>query len=189
MRAFFCLELEPQLQQELDKITQSLRKVRIKASWVKHENLHVTLKFLGEISETLLPNVEAAGRDALLQSRITEAIEWELDRVGAFPSIERPRVVWVGSSHEPEPLSRLTGQLQETLQPLGFASEREGFVTHITLGRVKEEGPGVRALTQALQSIKPFRHAACVRELTLMESQLTPQGSIYKPVFRLPFSP
>ncbi len=188
MRAFFCLELEALLQQELDHITQELRKTRVRASWVRAENLHVTVKFLGEISETLVPQLSAAGREAILKSGTTQTIEWELDRLGAFPNVERPRVVWVGSSREPEALGQLATQLQEKLQPLGFAPERDHFVTHITLGRVKENGPGVRALTQALRSIQPFCFKARARELTLMESQLTPQGSIYKPVFRLPFS-
>ncbi len=187
MRAFFCLELDPPLQQELDKITQTLRRVRLKVSWVKPENLHVTMRFLGEISEGLVPKLEAAAREALRESDIPSAVTWELDRVGAFPSVERPRVVWVGSWQEPEMLGRLAIALQEKMEPLGFKPERDRFVTHITLGRVKDEGPVVRALTQALQALTPFRHTACVRDLTLMESQLTPQGSIYRPVFRLSF--
>jgi len=188
MRAFFCLELEPQLQQELDRITQILRRLRLRVSWVKRENLHVTVKFLGEVSEMLVAKLEAASRQALRESGTPAAVEWELDRVGAFPSIERPRVVWVGCSTEPETLARIVSLLQEKLAPLGFKPERERFVTHVTLGRVKEEGPETRALTQALQTLRPFRYKASSRALTLMESQLAPQGSIYKPIFRLPFS-
>ena len=188
MRAFFCLEIASHLQQELDKITQLLRRVRVKASWVKPENLHITLKFLGEIRSELVPKLEAAGREALRDASMQSAIEWDLDRVGAFPSAERPRVVWAGSSKEPEAPSHLATSLQEKLEPMGFAPERDRFVTHITLARVKEEGPAVRALTQAMLTLKPFRCVARVDGLTLMESQLTPQGSIYRPLFRLPFS-
>ena len=189
MRAFFCLELESQLQQELGKITQALRKVRVKVSWVKLENLHVTVRFLGEIPETLIPKLEAAGRDALLQSGIQKPIECELDEVGAFPSIDQPRVIWVGCSREPEEVGSLVAHLQEKLNLLGFAPEHEQFVTHITLGRVKEEGPSAQTLTQALSSMQPFRYKSRASVLTLMASQLTPQGSIYRPIFRLPFSP
>jgi 2'-5' RNA ligase len=188
MRAFFCLELEPQLQRELDQITQALRKTRLRASWVRPENLHVTLIFLGEIRGEMTAKLEAAGREALTESDPPAAITWELDRLGAFPSLERPRVVWVGSSREPDAIPRLVSHLQARLRPLGFAAERGGFVTHVTLARVKETGPAVRALTHALQSVQPFQYQAQTSGLTLMESQLSPQGSAYRPIFRLPFS-
>lgn len=188
MRAFFCLELESHLQQEIDRLTQELRLARAKVSWVKPENLHVTVKFLGEIPDPLTAQLEAAGREALSESGLKPVVEWELDRVGAFPNLERPRVIWVGCSREPEDIGRLVANLHAKLESLGFAAECGHFVAHITLGRVKDEGLGIRTLAQALQSIRPFRHAARVHNLTLMESRLTPQGSIYKPIFRLPFS-
>jgi 2'-5' RNA ligase len=188
MRAFFCLELEPKLKEELDRITQKLRRgAPVKASWVRRENLHVTLKFLGEIEEELVPRLEAAAQEALSRSEITGPVEWELDRLGAFPSVERPRVIWVGPAREPEPLGQLALRLQEALQPLGFEPERDRFVTHITLGRIKERGPSVEPLTRALRSFQPFHHPARADGLTLMESLLTPQGATYTPVFRVPF--
>lgn len=182
------MELESHVQQELDQLIQMLRRVSVKASWVKRENLHVTMKFLGEIHDALVPHLETASREAVRASSISQAIEWELDRVGTFPSLERPRVVWVGSSKEPEALHKLALLLGEKLEAMGFAPERDRFVAHITLSRVKEEGSATQALARALQSLKPFSYPARVDGLTLMESHLTPQGSIYRPIFRLPFS-
>jgi 2'-5' RNA ligase len=188
MRAFFCLELEPKLKEELDRITQRFRELPVRATWVRGENLHVTLKFLGEIEEGLVSRLEEAAREALDLSGITDKVEWKLDILGAFPSEKRPRVVWVGSSKEPEELTKLAARLEEALRPLGFEPERDRFVTHITLGRVKERGSGVEPLVSALRSFLPFRHPAQVGELTLMESRLTPQGAIYTPIFKVPFS-
>jgi len=188
MRAFFCFELEDELKRRLDEITQRLRRVPVRASWVKVENLHITLRFLGEIDEGLVPQLKGVAEEALAASGLDGALRWELDRLGAFPSVERPRVVWVGSSEEPEGLLRLAAALEESLRPLGFEPERERFVTHITLGRVKERGPAVEPLVEALRSHPPFRHRARAEGITLMESRLTPQGAIYTPVFRLPFS-
>jgi 2'-5' RNA ligase len=148
----------------------------------------VTLKFLGEIEEGLMSRLEEAAREALDLSGITGKVEWELDILGAFPSEKRPRVVWVGSSKEPKELTKLAARLEEALRPLGFEPERDRFVTHITLGRVKERGSGVEPLVSALRSFPPFRHSAQVGELTLMESRLTPQGAIYTPIFKVPFS-
>lgn len=188
MRAFFCFELEAELKRRLDEITQRLRRVPVRANWVKAENLHVTLKFLGEIGEGMIPNLKGAAEEALKASGLDGALHWELDRLGAFPSVERPRVVWVGSSEEPEGLLRLAAALEDALQPLGFEPERGRFVIHITLGRVKERGPAVEPLVEALRSYPSFCHRAQAEGITLMESRLTPQGAIYTPVFRLPFS-
>jgi len=187
MRAFFCLELEPHLKEELDRIAQKLRALPVRATWVRRENLHVTLKFLGEIEEGLLSSLEDAARSAVISSGIGGKVEWELDRLGAFPSEQRPRVVWVGSSKEPEVLTRLAAKLEEALSPLGFEPEGR-FVTHITLGRVKGRDAGVEPLVRFLQAFPPFRHLAQAEELTLMESRLTPQGAIYTPIFKVPFS-
>ncbi len=189
VRAFFCVELEEELRAKLDRITQTLKRVPVKASWVRAENLHITLKFLGDVEEGRLPELEAAARKALEGSPVDGAVRWTLDRLGAFPVRERPRVVWVGSSREPRELAELAARLEEALEPLGFAPEGRGFVAHITLGRVKERppSPGVRELARALQSYPDFHLEARVTALTLMRSDLTPQGAIYTPLFRLPF--
>lgn len=189
IRAFFCVELEEGLKTQLDQITQRLRRLPVRASWVKAENLHITLKFLGDVDEALIPKLEEAAREALRRSPLDGAVRWTLDRLGAFPSADRPRVVWVGSSHEPRELAELAAHLEEVLEPLGFAPEGRGFVAHITLGRVKERAPSahVAELARVLQRHPEFHYEARVEGVTLMKSDLTPQGAIYTPVFRLPF--
>ncbi len=192
LRLFFCVELEEGLKARLDRITQRLKRLPVRASWVRAENLHVTLKFLGEVDEALVPRLRAAAEAALSSAEIDGELVWRLDRLGAFPDAERPRVVWVGSTREPETLRRLVRALERALEPLGFMPEPEGrFVTHVTLGRVKDRppSPGLRALSRALKEAEAegFAHEARVRALTLMRSELTPQGAIYTPVFRLPF--
>lgn len=189
IRAFFCVELEEELKAQLDAITQKLKRVPVKASWVRAENLHVTLKFLGDVDEGLIPRLEEASREALASRPPDGVVEWTLDRLGAFPTPERPRVVWVGSSQEPRELAELAARLEKALEPLGFAPEGRGFVAHITLGRIKERAPSsnVSALARTLQNYPEFHLEARVTGLTLMKSDLTPQGAIYTPVFRLPF--
>ena len=189
IRAFFCVELEEELKTRLDAITQKLKRVPVKASWVRAENLHITLKFLGDVEEGFIPQLEEAAREALAQSPIDGEVHWTLDRLGAFPSPDRPRVVWVGSTREPRELAELAARLEEALEPLGFSPEGRGFVAHITLGRVKERPPSanVLELARALQDYPAFDLEARVTGLTLMRSNLTPQGAVYTPVFRLPF--
>lgn len=190
LRAFFCTELDSELKERLGEISRRLRRLPVKAAWVKLENLHITLKFLGDVDEALIPALEEAARWALRESGIDGEITWTLDRLGAFPNVERPRVVWVGSSEEPEALARLAARLESALEPLGFAPEGRGFAAHITLGRVKERAPSpsISELTRALKEHREFRYEARVDSLTLMKSELTPQGANYTPLFRVPFA-
>lgn len=189
MRAFFCLELEAGLKERISSITERLSREPVRANWVPPENLHVTLLFLGEIGEDLVPPLREAAEVALRESGIEGTVEWELTRLGAFPQVERPRVVWVGSAEPPEPVKRLASELEGALAPLGFAPERREFAVHVTLGRVKERGPQVQRLTRALETHEPFSFRARANALTLMKSRLTPKGAVYEPIFRLPFLP
>lgn len=190
MRAFFCLELKPDLREKLAGIAKRLRAVPVKARWVPSENLHVTLVFLGDIAPDAIPDLEVAAREAVAKSRVDDALEWELDRLGAFPHLSAPRVVWVGCSEEPERVRRLAEALERALEPLGFEPEGREFTTHVTLGRVKGRGraSGVDRLAEALVSHPSLSVRARATELTLMESTLAPQGASYEPVFRIPFS-
>ena len=104
---------------------------------VDNDRLHVTLKFLGDIS----PDA-AAEIDVILQSVAAQrrAFEWSIYGVGVFPDRRRPTVVWAGLSPG-EPVQRLAAALNEQLQPLGFEPEARSFTPHLTLARVKGRAP------------------------------------------------
>ncbi len=188
MRAFFCLELEPQLREQISTITSRLKRCDARVNWVRAENLHITLKFLGDIADGLIPNLEAAAKEAIRLAQIAGPVTCLFNQLGAFPNQNRPRVIWVGCKEEPPKLQLLAEKLEQALSHLGVDRERSPFVTHVTLGRVKEEGRGVVSLLQAMQKIDSFEFDATLKHLTLMKSDLTPQGSIYAPLFELPFS-
>lgn len=185
MRAFFCIELDGAIQAELARIIQRLqRKVAARIAWVRRENLHVTLKFLGEIDPASLPSLQSAASRALVG---LVPCDWQLDRLGAFPQLHRARVIWAGCREEPQPLQALHSALEAELERLGFERERGPFTAHVTLGRVKEGGPRALEIARALEGFAPFAHPLRTTGLTLMESQLTPSGAIYQPAFRLAF--
>jgi len=188
MRAFFCIELEDELKAKLDGITRPLkRRSGARVSWVRRENLHITLKFLGEVA----PERERVEELRLAAEVVSEGIgpfALELNLLGAFPSLERPRVIWVGCSAPPEELLRLHGRLERELEPLGFPPEGKPYTPHITLGRVKERDRGrVGRLGEALRRLEPFQFVARATGITLMESRLTPAGALYTPIFREEF--
>lgn len=184
MRAFFCIELEDEIKERLDGITQSLkRRDGARVSWVKRENLHITLKFLGEVVPERVEELRLAAEVA---HEGIGPFELELNLLGAFPSLERPRVIWVGSSSPPPEILRLYERLERELEPLGFPPEGKPYTPHVTLGRVKEKDRvKVGRLRERLEGIEPFQIVAEARGLTLMESRLDPRGAIYTPIFRL----
>ena len=184
MRAFFCVEIDDSLKQSLHQISRPLHKTAANVSWVKSENLHITLKFLGDIDSSLVGHLRQVSDEVV---KLTQPFTYALDRLGAFPDERKPRVIWIGCSQLPTQLIELHSMLDSQLENMGFQRERH-FEAHITLGRVKEDNKGrFEDLNERFQKIGNFQFQSTATGLTLMESQLTPHGPIYTPLFRLPF--
>lgn len=189
MRTFFCIELDDEVKEGLEGIIQSLKRDELwratRVSWVKRENLHITLKFLGEIAPERVEELRLA---AEVVSEGLEPFSLELDLLGAFPHPERPRVIWAGSSSPPPEILQLYRELERELAPLGFPPEGKPYTPHVTLGRVKERNRAIIGrLGEQMRKIEPFHFTAEATGLTLMESRLDPGGAIYTPIFREEF--
>ncbi len=179
MRAFFCLPSDKGLNRILLGISTALRaRMNARVSWVPKENFHVTVRFLGEIEPELTIELEKMAR------RIAAEIppfDIPIDRLGAFPSPARARVIWAGGE-APDRFTALVAQVNSGLAAFGFPPDREDSVAHITLGRVKgRPDPG---LPQALADLGAgLNHSLHVDRLVLMESVLTQRGAVYNPLF------
>ncbi|MCX8204471.1 MAG: RNA 2',3'-cyclic phosphodiesterase [Candidatus Nezhaarchaeota archaeon] len=179
MRCFIAVDIDqPELRTKLQKLQRELGSLRCDLKLVEPENIHVTLRFLGEVPRSLVEEVtEALGR---LKA---EPFHLLLKGLGAFPSLSRPRVVWVGVSEGMDKLSELHHRVEELLRPLGFKPEREAFTPHITLARVK----GARGLRDLVDFISKHREdevgLMMVEEVKLKRSVLTPSGPIYSDIF------
>ena len=182
MRSFFCLELPQADKDALAQAAQTLKGTDARVRWVRPALLHVTLKFLGEIDPAQTPALQT------LLEQITQAhgpFELTLDRFGAFPHPDRPRVLWAGASRIPPTLIKLQANLDEGLQDFGFERERN-FSAHVTLGRVREGHPQrLRQLSELLQLQRLTPQRVPVENVTLMESVLKPGGPQYAPLFRV----
>jgi 2'-5' RNA ligase len=179
MRTFLCIPIDARLRETLAELAGSLgRRVRAPASWVRPENFHVTIRFLGEIDPMLTVDLERLCRE------ITDPIapfDLTVDRLGAFPSPARPRVLWAGGEAPPEFLE-LTSSLNAALAKVGFPEERKETVAHITLARLK--GPSGGSVEEAFRAALPFpAHTLRADRLVLMESALNPDGARYTPLF------
>ena len=180
MRAFLCIPIKDDLRNYVASVAQELReRVDARAAWVQRENYHVTVRFLGEIDAMLMVDLKRACQEITAQTR---PFEIGIDRVGGFPNLDNPRVLWVGG-RAPQAFQNLLSQLDKSLSQLGFAHARVETLAHITIARIK--GRLHTPLQGTLEGITRPSWALRADRLVLMESRLTPQGAIYSPLFTL----
>jgi 2'-5' RNA ligase len=179
MRAFFCVTLDEKRQAAIGSIAGRLRAAaRMRASWVRSGNYHLTVRILGEIEPALTVDLDGLCRDVV---RAADPFRIPLDRVGAFPSVDRARVLWIGGETPAEYVD-LVERLNEALRSLGFGREGKRPVAHVTVARIKgRPDPELGRLLAEAESFPP--ESARVERVTLMESRLTPDGAVYTPLF------
>jgi 2'-5' RNA ligase len=150
--------------------------------WVAGKNIHLTLKFLGEVDSN---KIEAISRVIDTESRQISPFDLSAGGVGAFPNPRRPRVVWIGVQAPPV-LAELAAAIDRGTQQLGFPAEDRPFSPHLTLGRVPQNASPqeVQAIGQILSTTKIGELGGFeVRQVTLFRSDLQPSGAVYTPLF------
>ncbi len=182
MRTFLCIPIDSSLKAKLDELSQQARqRIPVRASWVRPANFHVTVRFLGEIDPMLTIDLEQSCR---VVTRDMTPFDLAIDRVGAFPTPSRPRVLWAGGE-APSSFRDLLSSLDRELTALGLPSGRPETIAHITLARIK--GRTDPEIAQTIRSLADFPDWMLRSDrLVLMESRLTAQGAIYTPLFTLP---
>ena len=178
IRCFIAADVPEEVRAALAEAQGRLRRLPldVRVSWIKLENVHLTLQFIGYIGEDVAPLVSAAL--AAVAAR-QAPFDVEVARLGAFPDPHRPRVLWAGCGAASAELPRLAQAIQQATAPLGFTPEARAFTGHLTLGRVKMPRSDL-TLTRALDSLKNAAFGALrVDAVHLYQSQLQPSGSIY----------
>ncbi len=184
-RLFFAIELPSGVKQLLASIQNELKKTGADAKWVSHENIHLTLKFLG--------NVEIKKIDTL-KNMLNQGFGHEkkfivtLYKLGAFPSLTSARVIWAGLLDQAHKLKNLASAFEEALSKLGFEKEEREFQVHATLARIRSHRNRT-ALAEQINELNQNFHAQdlVIDNITLFESQLTPGGSIYSIIHQVKF--
>ncbi|MFZ0544737.1 MAG: RNA 2',3'-cyclic phosphodiesterase [Candidatus Promineifilaceae bacterium] len=174
LRTFIAIELPPEVRTYLFQTGQKMagnvsnRAVR----WVAPENMHLTLRFLGDTPKGKLPDITAE-LDAI--TRDFQPIRLHLDEIGCFPNRKRPRVIWAGLAGETQQLNALQHRIEMAVESLGWKGEKRLFRPHLTIGRVKDSSQANRlAWEQQLE-----RKAVAVTAVNLIESLLRPHGPVY----------
>lgn len=177
MRLFVAVNLPTDVREGLWKAAEPLRTCDFPVRWVPPESQHVTVKFLGEVADGRLDEIARA-----VDASTAGAKPFTLPMVdfGAFPSPQRPRVVWAGCEGVP-PLELLQDRVEREMAGLGFEIEGRPFRPHVTLGRArpKARAGDFRGFADLLESLA-FQAEPLVASLDLMESRLSRQGARYE---------
>jgi RNA 2',3'-cyclic 3'-phosphodiesterase len=181
-RTFICVEIPASLRKNIASLQDDLRAVGSQVSWTKADNIHLTLKFLGDVAEPDLPKICRASE---LAATGIEPFALTVAGTGCFPSAKNPRVLWVGFQVLPEPLTKLQSRLEEFLDRVGFPRENQRFRPHLTIGRVRSNSSPF-ALSKKLEEHGFESQTFAVDRLVVMRSQLNPKGSIYTPLQIIP---
>jgi RNA 2',3'-cyclic 3'-phosphodiesterase len=182
MRTFIAIELPEGIKKKIEEAQAPLKKTGAFVSWVKPGNIHITLKFLGEVPEDKISEVFSAAEKAL---EGTNKFTLSLKSMGAFPDFKRPRVVWIGAGSGEKELSYLAGRVEEEMEKIGFPKEGRKFSAHFTIGRVKSP-KNIEKLMELVKSSDFATDEIDVKEVVVMKSQLHPAGAIYTPQKKIP---
>lgn len=181
MRAFIAIELPESIREALRREQARFRAVCPDARWTRPEGIHLTLKFLGQISDRQASEL----KDALRRMEQFEKFTVRVQGFGFFPGAKRPRVFWAGLEAPPA-LARLAAQVENALAPHGFPPENRPFKPHLTLARFKLSRPQPK-----LEALLAVQNSSLlgnfdVSEYFLWESRLLPGGAEYHKVARFP---
>ncbi len=180
IRSFIAIELPQEVKPGLHRLQKELKSPEHTfVKWVAPEGIHLTLKFLGNISPQKVTEITRVMEQASLG---VSPFQLEIAEVGAFPNMRQPRVLWLGIRGEVDKLVAWQQRIDNGLAPLGFAKETRPFTPHLTLARLREGvSPRDRRDFGELVMKTPteVNYKVRVSSLILMRSQLLPGGAVY----------
>jgi 2'-5' RNA ligase len=183
-RTFIAVEAIDEVHAAALTAIDRLRSAADNVKWVEPENLHWTLQFLGDLTDVEM--AEVCLRAVRTAARF-EAFDVEGHGVGAFPSIQRPRTLWLGAGEGADRLIELQAGVEDALSTLGFRGENRQFVPHLTLGRVGRGAAGGRLLAERLEEMADYDGGVMgVDAVTVFASELGREGPTYHVLARAP---
>ncbi len=180
-RLFIAVKVSAELAQSLDAVIRKLAVTEAEVKWVKTKNLHLTLKFLGEVDPAEIPAIIAA-----MQTVKIEKFILEVGSIGVLPDFHRPRVIYADISQGSEKLIKLANFIEKVTVSLGFDPEKRPFIPHLTLGRFK----GHKRLDKLFEKIDGIKGVIfgklSVSGIYLIKSELRPEGPQYTELASVP---
>lgn len=186
LRAFIAVEIPLSIRQAVCNATADLQKeLNSLVRWVPLENMHLTLKFLGDVSPS---NVEMLKQMISAEADLFECFALRLEGLGSFPSLKRPRVIYIGIE-APAVLNALHRGIESASRRLGYESEDRDFSPHLTIGRVKQNiaAPEQQVIRRALEGTRVDSLGTTkIDAVHLYKSDLKPTGSVYTRLYSAP---
>ncbi|MEK6248095.1 MAG: RNA 2',3'-cyclic phosphodiesterase [Planctomycetales bacterium] len=184
LRTFIAVEATAQIKSRAVELIELLAGTLANVKWVEPEEMHWTLKFLGDVDSNDVPALCRAATSAVAN---LEKFQIRACGSGAFPKVERPRTLWLGVDQGTEPFVALHDAVQQKLQPLGFRTEHRRFKPHLTIGRVRRSPEGIAELGQLVAQYSGFDAGEMqVDQLIVYSSRLKADGPTYQSLGRIP---
>ena len=185
LRVFLALDLDEPIKSQLLRLQERLASVGADVRWVKPEHIHLTMKFLGDVSDSTAADVCRLCRNVAAEF---EPFEFEVRAAGCFANHGLPRVVWIGIDDPSGFVRRLHQRIEKTLAPLGLRRERRAFKPHVTLGRVRSARNAIELRAEVKKNDHFQAGTAQASEITVYSSQLGPQGPLHTVIGRAKFA-
>jgi 2'-5' RNA ligase len=180
MRTFIAIELPREIKDLLAKVQEELNSSQADVKWVQPQNIHLTLKFLGEIEEKKIDKINKIIEDIAGEKKYFPI---RISNLGAFPKINFPRVIWVGIDKGDEEVKEIAKKLEEGLAKIGIQREDKPFSSHITIGRTRSalnREKLIQRLNDLANKLQEENLEFVVKKITFFKSTLTPKGPVYE---------
>ena len=182
IRTFVAVEINAAIRERAGKLIESLRSAPAEVKWVDVNNLHLTLKFLGDVPSREIAQVCRAVERGAAE---TAPFGLEICGAGAFPNARRPRTLWLGVGAGEAEMVALHGHLEKPLKKLGYRTEHRRFHPHLTIGRVRRGGLGVTDLGELVEQRADFPAGEVkVSQVVVFSSRLDRTGPTYEALGR-----
>jgi len=179
MRCFIAIDIGEEVRDAISRLIIDLKKFNGDIRWVPIKNVHITLRFLGDIKKEMIEDIKKAIKNTIKEEK---KFILNIRGTGVFPEQKKPRVLWVGIDNSQKLLS-IYQKIQKEIEILGFQKEKRNFNPHITIGRVKSN-KGIRRVIKELIRFNNKEFGKIhVDKIMLMQSILKPTGAEYKEIF------
>jgi 2'-5' RNA ligase len=176
IRYFIAVDMPVDISNFARERQQALKKAGINMKWVRPESIHLTLQFLGDVDVEIISDIQT-GMEKAVKGMLPFSLQ--VKGLGAFPSLKRPKVLWVGLAGQIDRLKNLKRRISEELVDIGFPIEKRSFRGHLTIGRIKGDMDTLQ-LDYAISAQKDYETSIFkVNSVCLFKSRLTPRGAIY----------
>lgn len=189
IRSFISIALDPAVAREITRLQHRIEEIppRETVRWIPAEQLHLTLKFLGNIPGSLVEELSSSLRAICEQY---SPLRLRAEGLGCFPNARNPRVIWIGLQGDLQALEQLQEEIERASSRWAEKEEPRRFSPHLTIGRVREnawrEARQIGAILETAAA--PTLGAWSAGEVCLMRSQLSPQGAVHTPLATLPLN-